>query len=126
MTVLVMQADASFWDSLVFDGIDDVDAEAVSAAVGTVDVMARGRGAGAACPDCGRFSARVHGSCQRRLKDLPLGGQSVVIRLTVRRFICGPCTAAQGQHRADHPALQDQPVTSPVDLTLVDEHPARA
>ncbi|MGY3199972.1 transposase [Streptomyces sp. TE5632] len=89
MTVLVMQADASFWDSLVFGGIDDVDVEAVTAAFGTVDVTARGRAADAACPDCGRFSDRVHDSYQRRLKDLPLGGQSVVIRLTVRRFICG-------------------------------------
>ncbi|MFD3505250.1 hypothetical protein ACFWWT_47880 [Streptomyces sp. NPDC058676] len=44
MTVLVMQADATFWDSLVFDGIDDVDVEAVTAAFGTVDVTARGRG----------------------------------------------------------------------------------
>lgn len=44
MTVLVMQSDASFWDSLVFDGIDNVDVEAVSAAFGTVDVTARGRG----------------------------------------------------------------------------------
>lgn len=89
VTVLVMQADTSFWDSLVFAGIDDVDVETVTAAFGTVDVVARGRAAGAACPDCGRFSARVHDSYQRRVKDLPLGGQSVVIRLTVRRFICG-------------------------------------
>ncbi len=29
--VLVMQTDAPFWDSLVFDGIDDVEVEAVSA-----------------------------------------------------------------------------------------------
>ncbi len=96
VTVLVMPADASFWDSLVFDGIDDVDVEAVSAAFGTVDVVARGRAAGAACPDCGRFSDRVHDCYQRRLKDLPLGGQSVVIWLTVRRFICG---AADCQRR---------------------------
>jgi hypothetical protein len=41
-----MQAAASFWDSLVFDGIDDVDVEAVTAAFGTVDVVARGRAAG--------------------------------------------------------------------------------
>ncbi|MFG2707406.1 ISL3 family transposase [Streptomyces sp. NPDC048386] len=84
-----MQADISFWDSLVFAGIDDVDVEAVTAAFGTVDVVARGRAAGAACPDCGRFSGRVHDSYQRTVKDLPLGGQSVAIRLTVRRFICG-------------------------------------
>ncbi|MEV0634343.1 hypothetical protein AB0I77_05075 [Streptomyces sp. NPDC050619] len=32
-----MQSDASFWDSLVFDGIDDVDVDAVTAAFGTVD-----------------------------------------------------------------------------------------
>lgn len=51
-----MQAVATFWDSLVFDGIDDVDVEAVTAAFGTVDVMARGRAASAACPDCGRSS----------------------------------------------------------------------
>ncbi|MGW1712877.1 ISL3 family transposase [Streptomyces sp. NPDC002156] len=84
-----MQADISFWDSLMSAGIDDLDVEAVTAAFGTVDVVARGRAAGAACPDCGRFSGRVHDSYQRTVKDLPLGGQSVVIRLTVRRFICG-------------------------------------
>ncbi|MGW7530485.1 ISL3 family transposase [Streptomyces sp. NPDC054783] len=84
-----MQADASFWDLFVFAGIDDLDVEAVTAAFGTVDVVARGRAAGATCPDCGSFSGRVHDSYQRRLKDLPLGGQSVVIHLTVRRFICG-------------------------------------
>lgn len=83
-----METDAVFWDSLVFDGIDDVNVEAVTAAFGTVDVVARGRVAGAACPDCGRFSDRVHDCYQRKLKDLPLGGQSVVIMLKVRRFIC--------------------------------------
>ncbi|MFF3129280.1 transposase family protein [Streptomyces sp. NPDC057908] len=88
-----MQTDASFWDSLVFGGIDDVDVETVTAAFGTVDVVARGRAVRAACPGCGRFSGRVHDAYQRRLKDLPIGGQSVVIRLTVRRFICcaGDC-----------------------------------
>ncbi|MFJ9590733.1 ISL3 family transposase [Streptomyces acidicola] len=84
-----MQADTTFWDSLVFDGIDDVDVEGVTAAFGMVEVTARGRAADATCPDCGRFSNRVHDSYQRRLKDLPLAGQSVVIHLTVRRFICG-------------------------------------
>ncbi|MFF8322942.1 transposase family protein [Streptomyces bobili] len=84
-----MQTDAPFWDSLVFEGIDDVDVEAVTAAFGTVEVVARGRAAVAACPDCGRFSDRVHDHYQRRLKDLPLAEQGFVIRLTVRRFTCG-------------------------------------
>ncbi|WP_369265237.1 transposase family protein [Streptomyces sp. R35] len=67
-----MLTNASFWDSLVFDGIDDVDVEAVTATFGTVEVAARGRAAGAPCPDCGRFSDRVHDRYHRRLKDLPL------------------------------------------------------
>ncbi|MFF2964984.1 transposase family protein [Streptomyces sp. NPDC057963] len=87
--VLVVQSDGPFWDSLVFDGIDEVGVEADTAAFGTVEVVARGRAAGAACPDCGRFSDRVHDRYQRRLKDLPLVDQGFVIRLTVRRFICG-------------------------------------
>ncbi|MFJ7955845.1 hypothetical protein ACIQ62_06100 [Streptomyces sp. NPDC096319] len=49
-----MQINAPFWHSLVFDGIDDVEVEAVAAAFGTVEVVARGRAAAAACPDCGR------------------------------------------------------------------------
>ncbi|MFJ3786336.1 transposase family protein [Streptomyces sp. NPDC090093] len=87
--VLVMQTDTPFWDSLVFDGIDEVEVEAFTAAFGTVEVVARGRAARSACPDCGRFSDRVHDRYQRRLKDLPLADQRFVIRLTVRRFICG-------------------------------------
>ncbi|MER5726917.1 transposase family protein [Streptomyces sp. NPDC002138] len=87
--VLGMQTDALFWNWLVFGGIDDVDVEALTAAFGTVEAVARGRVAEAACPDCGRFSGRVHDRCQRRLRDLPLADQGFVIRLTVRRFICG-------------------------------------
>ncbi|MGW6983002.1 hypothetical protein ACWGE1_26790 [Streptomyces sp. NPDC054932] len=56
MMVLVMQTDAPFWDSLAFAGIDEVDAEAVTAAFGTAEVAARGSATGSACPDCGRFS----------------------------------------------------------------------
>ena len=44
--VLVMQIDTPFWDSLVFEGIDDVDVEAASAAFGTVEVVARPGGWG--------------------------------------------------------------------------------
>jgi hypothetical protein len=43
---VVMQTDALFWDSLVFDAIDDVDVEVASAAFGTIEAVARGRAAG--------------------------------------------------------------------------------
>ncbi|WP_329353213.1 ISL3 family transposase [Streptomyces sp. NBC_01261] len=88
MTVPFMQADAPFWKALVFDGIDEVDVEQVATAFGMVEIVARGSKAGAACPDCGHYSERVHGSYQRRLRDLPLGERSVVILLKVRRFVC--------------------------------------
>ncbi|MEU4028061.1 ISL3 family transposase [Streptomyces anulatus] len=84
-----MQIDALFWHSLVFEGIDEVKVEAVTAVFGTVEVVAGGRVSRAACPDCGRSSDRVHDRYQRRLRDLPLADQGFVIRLTVRRFICG-------------------------------------
>ncbi len=57
--VLVMLTDESFRDSIVFDGADEVDVEAVTAAFDTVEVVARGRLSGAECPDCGRLSDRV-------------------------------------------------------------------
>lgn len=83
-----MQTGGPSWETLVFDGIDDVGVEKVSVAFGTVDIVARGCKAGATCPDCGRYSERVHGLYQRRLQDLPLGEQRVVIRMKVRRFVC--------------------------------------
>ncbi|MFE4550745.1 ISL3 family transposase [Streptomyces sp. NPDC056785] len=69
--------------------INELNVEAVTAAFGMVEVTARGRAVGPACPDCGRLSDRVHDRYQRRLKQLPLAEQGFVIRLTVRRFVCG-------------------------------------
>ncbi|MFE7076947.1 ISL3 family transposase [Streptomyces sp. NPDC057620] len=83
-----MQTDALFRKTLVFDGVDEVDVEKVTAAFGTIDIVIKGRTTGATCPDCGCHSERVHGSYQRRLRDLPLGERSVVILLKVRRFVC--------------------------------------
>ncbi|MFI7316850.1 transposase family protein [Streptomyces venezuelae] len=126
--VLVVQADAPFWDSQVFDGIDDVEVEAVTAAFGTVEVMARGRAVGAVCPDCDRFSDRVHDRYQRRLKDLPLAEQGFVIRLTVRRFICGvgglsppdvsPCRSPDSPSRTPDPRFSTPQVLGVDDFAI--------
>jgi hypothetical protein len=40
------------------------------------------------CPGCGATASRVHGRYRRKLLDAPLAGTPVVIRLTVRRFVC--------------------------------------
>nr|WP_245703694.1 ISL3 family transposase [Streptomyces lushanensis] len=50
--------------------------------------MARTLEGPAACPDCERPSSRMHSCYQRRLADTPVGGQPVLIKLTVRRLYC--------------------------------------
>ena len=42
----------------------------------------------AACPGCGVFSARVHSRYERRLADVAVGGQELMIQLKARRFLC--------------------------------------
>lgn len=41
-----------------------------------------------ACPKCGVVSHRVHARYTRRLRDLPVQGKSVIIRLHARKFLC--------------------------------------
>ena len=40
------------------------------------------------CRSCGTVASRVHSRYRRRLDDVPVAGQPVVIHLTVRRFFC--------------------------------------
>ena len=61
----------------------------MSAAGGSVHVLARICASQAACTGCGVVSRRVHSSYQRRLADTASGGQEVLIDLQVRRFFCG-------------------------------------
>ena len=66
-----------------------VSVEAAEIAGGRVRIWARASGEGAGCPRCGQVSVRVHSGYERRLADMPVGGQPVTIRVAVRRFFCG-------------------------------------
>jgi transposase len=66
----------------------DLIVEKIDCTLSAVVIWARCWPAGAACPACGTWSSRVHGSYRRRVRDLPLGGRPVLIHLTVRRFVC--------------------------------------
>ncbi|MEV6600037.1 transposase family protein [Actinoplanes sp. NPDC051346] len=46
------------------------------------------RGSRSRCSRCSAWSERVHSRYQRLLADLPIAGQLVKLRLTVRRFFC--------------------------------------
>ncbi|WP_326757255.1 transposase family protein [Streptomyces hirsutus] len=82
--------------------------------------MARGRTAGAACPDCGRFSDQVHDRYQRRLKDLPLAEQGLVIRLAVRCFICGSADRHRQATALRPSRIRTAPQDDPAPVTLRD------
>src|SRR5260221_1929058 len=40
------------------------------------------------CPECHQLSARIHGHYQRTVADLPCAGRTVILALTVRKFVC--------------------------------------
>lgn len=63
--------------------------EQVERTADRVVIQARAAGSSAACPDCGTVATQVHGRYRRSLRDGPLGGTPVVIRLRMRRFVCG-------------------------------------
>jgi len=54
-----------------------------------VRVWASSRAGQARCPSCGYLSTRVHSRYERSLADTALGSRRVVLRLRVRRWVCG-------------------------------------
>jgi transposase len=51
-------------------------------------VTLAGRRSGCACPKCGVVSVRVHARYERRVRDLPIQGERVLVRLRCRKFAC--------------------------------------
>ena len=51
-------------------------------------VLARAGAPERACPECGRYSRRIHSRYIRTVSDLPFAGRRVELRLTARRFVC--------------------------------------
>jgi transposase len=66
----------------------DLMVEKIECTPSAVVIRARCWPSGAACPVCGIWSSRVHGSYVRQVRDLPLGGRPVLIYLAMRRFLC--------------------------------------
>ncbi|WP_093598962.1 MULTISPECIES: ISL3 family transposase [unclassified Streptomyces] len=82
---------SSLVQELLFPAVAGVAVVSVDTGGGEVHVKARCTVAGAACPECGGWSERVHGSYLRFPADLPSAGRRVVLALRVRRFACaGP------------------------------------
>ncbi|MFD9949921.1 ISL3 family transposase [Nonomuraea sp. NPDC059023] len=55
---------------------------------GVLQISGRSVSPTAACTACGVGSSRVHSRYERRLDDLAVSGEQVLIRLIARRFVC--------------------------------------
>lgn len=75
-------------DELLFSSVEGVLVESVEATETVVRVDARTTAGQVACPGCGCWSGRIHGTYLRFPRDLPTAGKLVVVSLRVRRFVC--------------------------------------
>ncbi|MFC9848542.1 ISL3 family transposase [Streptomyces sp. NPDC060223] len=75
-------------DELLFSSVEGVLVESVEVSDTVFRVEARTTAGRVACPGCGCWSGRIHGSYLRFPRDLPTAGKFVVVSLRVRRFIC--------------------------------------
>jgi transposase len=50
---------------------------------------------GMSCPQCHQPSMRIHGKYQRTVADIPCAGRTVLLMLTVRKFVCTTPTCPQ-------------------------------
>ncbi|MFF7183197.1 hypothetical protein [Streptomyces sp. NPDC008121] len=84
----------SWLGELLFPSLPQVEVIRVATSGSVVRVEARLTESGAACPSCGAWSERVHGSYVRYPSDLPSSGR-LVVSLLVRRFTCGQASCPQ-------------------------------
>ncbi len=49
----------------------------------------------APCPACGQPSERIHGAYVRTVADLPCGGRRVILKLSVRKFVCSTAACSR-------------------------------
>ncbi|WP_030797901.1 transposase family protein, partial [Streptomyces griseus] len=73
---------------LLFRSVENVSVESIDVADALVRVEARTTAQRAACPCCGFWSGRIHGSYLRFPRDLPAAGRFVIVSLRVRQFRC--------------------------------------
>ncbi len=78
------------WDtaSLLFALPESIFISSVRATTTELVVHIACQRSSAACPVCQQISERVHGTYVRTVADLPCGGRRVILRLSVRKFVC--------------------------------------
>jgi transposase len=76
----------------------------------------------ATCPNCCQRTDRVDSRYQRTLADLPWATAPIEIRLTVRRFLCLPCTCGRQTFTERLPTVAPRYARSTTQLTAAQTH----
>nr|WP_251691270.1 ISL3 family transposase [Streptomyces sp. CHD11] len=92
-------------EGLLLPSIADVSVLSLDVSHEAVRIDLCSTAAGAACPDCGSESTRVHSSYLRFPADVPSGGRRVLLRLRVRRFFCPESSCARRTFAEQLPGL---------------------
>ncbi|WP_425588713.1 ISL3 family transposase [Streptomyces sanyensis] len=80
--------DANTLVGTVFSGLSALVIEDVADGGEIVRVSARTRDVPVPCPLCGVVTGRVHGYHGRTVRDVPVDGRQVVVRVRIRRLVC--------------------------------------
>ena len=110
---------------VVFSGLSALVIEDVTAGGDMVVVTARTRDGAVPCPVCGAAAAKVHGYYQRAVKDVPVDGREVLVRLRVRRLVCPARTCPRQTFREQVPGLLERHQRRTVGLVRQISHVAR-
>ncbi|MFD7462850.1 transposase family protein [Streptomyces sp. NPDC059868] len=92
-------------EGLLLPSIADVSVLSLDVSDEAIRIDVCSTAAGAACPDCGSESSRVHSSYLRFPTDVPNGGRLVVLQLRVRRFCCPESSCARRTFAEQMPGL---------------------
>lgn len=92
-------------EGLLLPSIADVSVLSLDVSHEAIRIDLCSTAAGAACPDCGSESTRVHSSYLRFPADVPSGGRRVLLRLRVRRFFCPESSCARRTFAEQLPGL---------------------
>jgi transposase len=79
--------------AIVFPQLAGIVIHKVDALASQLVITGRGRDASGSCPCCGGATARVHGRYMRTVKDTPVAGRGVTLRIEMVRLKCvtAPC-----------------------------------
>ncbi|WP_443070422.1 ISL3 family transposase [Streptomyces sp. Z38] len=92
----------------VFSGLSALVIEDVADGGEIVRVSARTRDVPVPCPVCGVVTGRVHGYHGRTVRDVPVDGRRVVVRVRIRRLVCPVLGCRRQTFREQVPGLLER------------------